>query len=222
MRFHGRPPRGSGHAGRVRLTSPARPEDEALIERCRARDPAALETLLRRHTRPLSALLRRLAGRTADVEDLLQNTLVAAVQAFPSFRGESSVDTWLAAIAVRVASAHLCGPERRRRRVLVAIDDADVSAEPAAREPGADRRLETRRLLDRTFRLLDRVGPRQRLAFVLHIVEGYSIEEVARMTSSSAVATKSRVFWARRRLLRNARRDPALAELVRETAADPR
>jgi DNA-directed RNA polymerase specialized sigma24 family protein len=58
------------------------------------------------------------------------------------------------------------------------------------------------------------IAPKKRIAFVLHVFEGRPIEEIATLTGASVTATKSRVFWARRELLKRAACDPMLRELV--------
>jgi len=54
---------------------------------------------------------------------------------------------------------------------------------------------------------------KKRLAFVLYVFEGRPIDEVAALTGATRVATKSRVFWARRELLARVAADPVLREL---------
>jgi DNA-directed RNA polymerase specialized sigma24 family protein len=61
---------------------------------------------------------------------------------------------------------------------------------------------------------LEAIAPKKRIAFVLHVVEGYSLEEVATLMKASRTATKSRVFWARRELLARAGRDALLRDLL--------
>jgi RNA polymerase sigma-70 factor (ECF subfamily) len=61
---------------------------------------------------------------------------------------------------------------------------------------------------------LSAIGPERRIAFVLHVVEGRPIEEIAQIVGASRVAVKSRIFWARRALMASVRRDPALSELA--------
>jgi RNA polymerase sigma-70 factor (ECF subfamily) len=185
--------------------------DDSLVEACRAGDRDALEALFRRHGPYLSGLLRRLLGASPDIEDLLQATFVRAMAAFPRYRGEGAVAHWLAGIAVLIAREHLRRPEVRRR---ARWDQVSLVDEPEAPEVSVERRVDGRRLLDRVAAHLDHVSPDQRLAFLLHVVEGYPIATVARMTGASGVATKSRVFLARRALRTRAARDPVLAAMV--------
>jgi RNA polymerase sigma-70 factor (ECF subfamily) len=201
---------------RSKLPRPVRAEpDAAALEACRRGDRHALDVVLRAHVPVLDRLLTRLAGPSGDVDDLLQTTLIEAVTAFPRFRGEASVQTWLCRIAVNVFRHHLRHPERRRRVALELVPAADEPVDPA---PGPDDVLEHRRHLARLYHHLDAIAPRKRIAFVLHVIEGRPISEVAALMGASEVATKSRVFWARRELLARIRKDPRLREFLDEVS----
>ncbi len=76
-------------------------------------------------------------GPGADVQDLLQETFVAAIHAFPRFRGEASVRTWLHQIAVNVARHHLRSARRRRDVPLDEATAASGAPEAAGGEPAA-------------------------------------------------------------------------------------
>ena len=154
----------------------------------------------------------RLVGRRSEVEDLLQNTFIAALRAFPRFRGEASVRSWLTRIAIAVFHDHLRRPEIRRRAQMVLISESHGIADPLQ----VDRQTDTRRGLSRLSVHLEAIAPKKRIAFVLHVVEGYPIEEVAMLTKATRTATKSRIFWARRELLRRVRRDLLLRDLLAE------
>jgi RNA polymerase sigma-70 factor (ECF subfamily) len=181
-----------------------------LIAGCTRGDRRALETVLRAQAPALERLFMHLTGRRSDVEDLLQNTFIAAIRAFPRFRGEASVRSWLTRIALTTFQDHLRNPERRRRAQLVLIYDHESLPDTTQ----VDRQADARRALLRLGTHLEAIGPKKRLAFVLHVVEGYSLEEVATAMKASRTATKSRVFWARRELLGRAARDVMLRELV--------
>lgn len=192
------------------MPAPERPSSEPgpeLVAGCVSGDRAAQEAVLRAQAPALENLFLRLTGRRSDVEDLLQNTFVAAIRAFPRFRGEASVKSWLTRIAIAVFYDHLRRPERRIARLTLVASDA----EPLD-EPGPERRAEARRSLERLALHLGAIAPKKRLAFLLHVVDGHPLEEVAALMNASQTATKSRVFWARRELLRRARRDPSLRE----------
>lgn len=191
---------------------PLRREDPPdLVEGCRRGDRAALEAVLTAHAPYLERLLGRVVGPRAEVEDLLQNTLSAAIVAFPSFRGEAQVRTWLARIAIRTAHDHLRRAEYRKRGSLPSMEAVADDARDGRR---AEAQLDAKHLAERLHGHLNAIGPRKRIAFVLHVVEGHPIEDVAALMGASKAATKSRIFWARRELMRRAARDPRLKSLV--------
>jgi RNA polymerase sigma-70 factor (ECF subfamily) len=191
-------------------SQPPHGEQPDLIEACRRGERRALETVFTAHAPYLERLLARLVGSTLEVEDLLQSTFMAAIGAFPRFRGEAQVRTWLARIAIRVAYESLRRSEHRRRADLPGLEECpDTHAPHIGDESG----LDVRRKLARLHEHLEMIAPKKRIAFVLHVFEGRPIEEIARLTGASVTATKSRVFWARRELLKRAARDPMLREL---------
>jgi RNA polymerase sigma-70 factor (ECF subfamily) len=180
------------------------------LDACRRGDRAALDALLRAELPALERLLARLVGPSGDLEDLLQTTLIAAVEGLPRFRGEASIRTWLARIAVHSVHAWLRQTERRRPRVALEL----LTSEPADQGPSPERALGDKRAVARLYEHLDALEPRKRIAFVLHVVEGRPIDEVAALMAASGPATKSRVFFGRRALMARVRRDPALRELI--------
>jgi RNA polymerase sigma-70 factor, ECF subfamily len=192
----------------------AEPFDAALIQACRRGDRQALERVLRAEAPYVERLIARLIGPGADLEDLLQQTLIAAVESFPRYRGEAAVRTWMARIAVNIVRQHLRRPQRRRTIALELVTD-----EPVAPQPQPDSASDRKHQVERVFHHLSAIGPRKRLAFALHVLEGYPVEEVAALMGASVAATKSRVFWARRALLGRARKDPLLRELLGKEGA---
>lgn len=185
----------------------ADPDGDAELEACRRGDRAAQERVLRAQAPMLARLIGRLVRDRAEAEDLLQSTFAAALVGFPKFRGDASVATWLAQIATRRVQDHW---RRRARR-------PEVQAEPdIAGEARLDAQAEARRRLARLEVHLDAIGATKRLAFVLHVIDGHSVAEVAAMMGASAVTTRSRVMWARRALIARLREDPLLADLVED------
>jgi RNA polymerase sigma-70 factor, ECF subfamily len=182
-----------------------------LIEGCRRGDRAALESVLTAHAPYLERLLGRVVGPRAEVEDLLQMTLSAAITAFPQFRGEAQVRTWLARIAIRTAHDQLRRADYRKRGELPSMDSVADDVQDGRR---AESRLDAKQRALRLYEHLNAIGARKRIAFILHVVEGHPIEDVAALMGASKAATKSRIFWARRELMRRAARDPWLKSLV--------
>lgn len=191
-------------------------DDPQLVDACRRGDRVALGRLFAAEAPTIQRLIAHLIGPGPDVEDLLQATLIAAVAGFPRFRGEAAVRTWLTGIAIRIVRQHLQRPERQRRAQLdlVRVEEASDDVDP-------DRRIDARRRLERVFHHLSGVGAHQRIAFVLHVIEGRPIDEVAALMNASRAATKSRVFWARLRLMARLRADRAFDPVTEEEGGSP-
>jgi RNA polymerase sigma-70 factor (ECF subfamily) len=141
------------------------------------------------------ALCLRLTADTAAAEELTQDAFVRAWEGLGSFRGESAFSSWLYRLTVNVVLLRLRAGRRRSARVVSTADPAIL--EPPAGDaggPGAGLDLE---------RAVARLPPGAREVFVLHDVEGYRHEEIARLVGIAVGTSKAQLFRARR-LLREA------------------
>jgi RNA polymerase sigma-70 factor (ECF subfamily) len=177
----------------------------ALIDGCRRGDRLALSQLFQREAPYLERVLSRILAGSSELEDILQLTLEQAIHAFPSFRGEASVRTWLTRIAVRTAMRHLKHPAQKRRVAFDLIEGGQSATSLSQPAHEAEARARVRALKVH----LDALDEKHRTAFVLFQVEGRGMEEVAALMDANLSTTKSRVMWARRKLFARLRKDPA-------------
>jgi RNA polymerase sigma-70 factor (ECF subfamily) len=185
-----------------------RPTEEAdLVARCTAGEPSAQRELFERERSRVHALLYRVVGSNAHMDDLLQDTFLQVFRSLPTFRGESSLRTWIDRCAVRVAFAHF----GRKARVPVLECVQDVEAEA----PSAEERTSMREAVRRLYAELDRLEPRQRMAFTLFAIENRTLRDIAEIMESTLATAKIRVFRARRALEKRAKQDPLLSEFFR-------
>lgn len=184
------------------------PSVEALT-RCRAGDGQAIEELFRAHAPQVERVLGRLVGPVADLEDLVQTVFLEAISALSRFRGEASFKTWLLSIAAHVGQHYLRAGRVRRHVPLDLVPEEELRGEVSH-----DRLLDERRLALELHQLLDRIAPKKRIALLLYVVEGHSVEEVAALMGASQTATRSRVFFARRELRKLLNADRRLSDHV--------
>jgi RNA polymerase sigma-70 factor (ECF subfamily) len=177
------------------------------LDRARAGDPRELEAIARRELPRVERLLRRLLGHRNDIEDLVQNVFVEMCKALPTFRGDSTISTFVGGITVRVA--------RRAMRPSAWVRFRSPMPEEA---PAGPHRTDDNAVAVEQLRRLDaalaKIGPDKRIAFVLWAVEGKDAETIAKMTGASVPATRSRIFYAQKELKALAASDPYLADLV--------
>ena len=171
--------------------------DRELIDRATRGDRNAFTELYRRHVDAVYRRLSHLVGPDPEREDLLQQVFLDVFRAIASFRGEAAFSTWLYRIIVNVAYEHL---RRRGRRAPspLAVEDLELVAAPGLSPEAAARQQQQVALV---LRLLVRLKPQKRIAFILRVVEGLSLEEIGEIVGASAPAVGQRVKHAQRELV---------------------
>ena len=171
------------------------PDEESIDAALQRKQHAAALTLCaRQHGPAIGRLCMALVGSQADAEDLTQETLLAAHDAFDSWRGEGSVRAWLFGIARRKCARHLETRTVGRAKLELLRDDAH----PAGPDP-ADAASE-RQLAARARKALGEIRPSEREALILRYVAGLSFREVAAACGIDEAAARKRVSRAHARL----------------------
>lgn len=160
----------------------ARP-DATLHASVDATPEATLDSAFRSYSAYVAYIGVRILGQDDEIDDLVQDVFVEAVRGLGRLKDAGAVKGWLGTVTVRVASRKLV--VRRLRRFL-RLDDAP--AYEAMVWPGAD--PEQCATLARIYRLLDRVPAKHRIAWILRMVEGEPVDEVARLCNCSRATAK--------------------------------
>lgn len=191
-------------------------QDRSLVLRAQGGDRDALGELFMRHAPTVRRLLGSIVGPTADLDDIVQDIFIQVHRSLGRFRGDSRFSTWLHQVTVYTAYNYL----RRPRDRGILTEPSIIGATRDTRGVSAHDRLVSKKSLDRLNRVLDKIKPKKRVAFILYAVHGYSAAEVAEMVGAPLPTVKSRIWFARRELLKKARRDPYLASLLEELEGD--
>ncbi len=179
--------------------------ERALVMRLRAGDDEAFEDLLRQYGGRLLAVARRMLRHEDDARDAVQEGLLSAYRALPTFRGDCRLSTWLHRIVINAVLMHM---RRRRRAPEVPIDDllpvfqAD-GHHARAFEPWGDveRALAVRETRLAVRAAIDRLPDTYRTVLLLRDIEEMTNEEVAAALGVTVNAAKIRVHRARQALL---------------------
>ncbi|MCC7179809.1 MAG: RNA polymerase sigma factor [Acidobacteria bacterium] len=171
-----------------------RSADLELAGRIRSGDGAAFEALYRQHATRLYNLASRMSAGATDAEDLLQDIFLLAYRKLGSFRGDSSLGTWLYRLAMNHCLDVLRNRQTRMGQVTDSMDEPD--AVPVA-APGPGLGAVSRIDLERA---IEALPPACRAAFLLHDVEGFGHHEVADILGISEGTSKSQVHKARLRI----------------------
>jgi RNA polymerase sigma-70 factor (ECF subfamily) len=170
--------------------------EAALVQRCLGGELEAFREIYARHSRRLYTLLARMSGNEADAEDLLQEVFLQAHRKLGTFKGESSLGTWLYRLATNLCLDRLRSKQGRMDQVTDGLEGEQ--ARPFAQ-------LDSRRadpVVDRIDleRAIERLPESYRAAFVLHDVEGFDHSEVGRLMGVAEGTSKSLLHKARLRL----------------------
>jgi RNA polymerase sigma-70 factor (ECF subfamily) len=153
--------------------------------------PPTLDDIYRQYCRYVGAVILRVSGRAAEVDDLIQDVFVEAAAGIARLRDPDAIKGWLATIAVRMVRRRL--RVRRAWRFLGLDRDAADTVLVDPRASPADRVL-----LRSVYRVLDEMPVDNRLAFTLHIIEGETMEAVAKLCACTLATAKRRVARGQR------------------------
>src|SRR3954471_4727619 len=156
--------------------------DRELIDRWKAGDSRAATRLVGRHSQALARFAAS-AGERDGIEELVQDTFVQAFASLDSFRGESSLRTWLFTIERRLMLDRRRA--ERRSKETVPVQESDQVS-----EYGALVSLIADEAQDRVRRSLDALSPTQREVFTLRVQQGLSYKEIADVVGSTEGAAR--------------------------------
>jgi len=182
-------------------------DDKALearfIAALKARDERAFNALVARFQDRVYNLIRRLLGNPEEARDVTQEVFVSVFEKVDSYRGESSIATWIYRIATNHAKNRIKYLSRRQDRKKESLDQMTVpptASRLSAEVPRPDQaytRETVSRMVDRALAELDE---EQRIVLVLRDVEGQSYEDIAEITGLQLGTVKSRLHRGRQRL----------------------
>lgn len=181
-------------------TNPTRsgsgPSDAALVTAARANEAWAVEALFQRHAPMMNGLAYRLLGRDAEVDDVVQDSFLQALDHLGSLKEPQAFAAWMGSIVVRSVSKLL-----RRRKLLTRLGlrrtDEPIDVDTlVGRSVPPDAGVELRRI----YAKIDAMPVEVRVPLVLRRVEGLPLEEIAQRTGRSLATVKRRIAEGERAL----------------------
>jgi RNA polymerase sigma-70 factor (ECF subfamily) len=171
--------------------------DHGLARAAAQGDMKAFEEIYERHNRRVYSLCLRMTRNVAEAEDLAQEAFIQLFRKVGSFRGDSAFTTWLHRLTVNQVLMHFRKASVKREQTTEEGDTPEQIVR-GSEKPNAMPVLE-RIALDKA---LDGLPPGYRTVFVLHDVEGYEHEEIAKLLGVAVGTSKSQLHKARMKLRR--------------------
>jgi RNA polymerase sigma-70 factor (ECF subfamily) len=157
--------------------------------------PRDLDDVYRKYCRYVASICLKVFGRRQGLDDLVQEVFAEAASSFDGLRAPDAVRSWLATIAVRVTRRRL---NRLRLYGWVGLaPSADYEQVPDGSASPYDRAL-----VATVYRALEGLAIDDRIAFLLHHVEGETLDSVATICDCSVTTAKRRILRARSALER--------------------
>jgi RNA polymerase sigma-70 factor (ECF subfamily) len=175
-------------------TEPALTEmsETALIEACLADRSGAFDLVVERHRRTVYQLCWRFVGNHEDASDLSQDIFLRAYRGLRSFRGQSSLATWLYRIGVNVCLNRV-GAKAPLEKLTEPIQDRQYVD---TRSESASERLLKKERSARVRAAIAELPRKQRATLILRMYHEMSHQEIADVLGSSVGAVKANFFHA--------------------------
>lgn len=189
------------HAGKNAVAVTVVSSDAELVRRALARDGSAFRIIMKAHNQRLYRLARGVVRNDSEAEDIVQEGYVRAFMHLDSFRGDSTLATWLSRIVINEALGRL----RKKRRALEQSMSGDPTIEAKviqfplnANNDDPERTMAQRQILEFVERATDNLPDAYRTVFVARVIEGLSIDETAELLGIRPETVKTRLFRARK------------------------
>jgi RNA polymerase sigma-70 factor, ECF subfamily len=164
------------------------------VREARAGEPDAWEALLARYRLPLYAYVFELVHHEQAALDIVQESFINAARHIHSLRQDEKFGSWLFNIAHQKCIQHW----RRQRPAEVPVDPLDEDFPDL--DPGPEALLIRKEQEEAFMRALGQLTVPHRAVLLLHCVEDFSLEEIARITDTPPGTVKSRLHYARNAL----------------------
>jgi RNA polymerase sigma-70 factor (ECF subfamily) len=176
-----------------------------LARRASSGDESAFERLYRAHTGRVFALCLRMSGSRQRAAELTQDVFVHVWQRLGTWRGESALSSWIYRLTVNLVLSNVRGEQRRHSREMT----EEQTLESARRTTDDERRrsdlgaVRPASVLERIDleRAIATLPPGARTVFVLHDVEGYKHDEIAKLTGTAEGTCRAQLHRARKLLI---------------------
>ncbi len=166
--------------------------DAALARAARLGDREAFEAIVHRHGPGMYRYARRMLADHGATEEVVQDAFVAAWKGLDSYRGESTLRTWLFSLTAHKAIDH------RRRARAQPIDDQLLLAQPADDQTDPSTQLSQAELLAALEAALAELPYRQRACWILREIEGLTLAEIGHVLNLSDGAVRGQLHRGRR------------------------
>jgi RNA polymerase sigma-70 factor, ECF subfamily len=177
-------------------------DETALVAAMRSGRADAAAALYDRHVRAIHALVFRLMGPDPELDDAVHDVFVRALESLPRLQNPAALRSWLFGIAVRAVAIRFQRRKRQKWLRFMAPEELPEQAVVLDTELGE--------ALRDVYAILNGMDPDERIALVLHRVEGLPLEEAANVADTSLATFRRRLARGEAKFFARAGRRPSL------------
>jgi RNA polymerase sigma-70 factor, ECF subfamily len=197
----------------------AMPIELTVVQRAQRGDEDAFAKLFELHRRRVYSVCLLMTSDPSEAEDLTQEAFLQVFRKVGTFRGDSAFSTWLHRVAVNTVLMRL---RQRKSPPMLSLDEPVSPASPSLRHEFGQTDSNLSGTIDRIAlrRAIKELPAGCRKIFVLHAIQGYQHQEIAKVLRCSIGNSKSQLYKAKlkmRDLLFPQRRSARRRNAVRMT-----
>lgn len=174
-----------------------------MVEGLRRGDPAVTRRFFEMYAARVERTLRRLLGPSDDMEDLVHDVFVDALEAIDKLREPAALPGWVTGIAVITAKRRL---QKQYRRRWLSLSPTGVLPEL----PSSPSDVEARAAFSSIHEILNLLRPEDKIAVLLYRVDGLTVDDASLAMGISSSTFKRRLRRGERHLLKLAKRSTTL------------
>lgn len=178
-------------------------QDMKLVKRCLKGDQKAFTQMVEDYQNMVYTLAYRFLGDSGEAEDLAQEVFLKIYRSLKSFKGLSSLKTWIYRITTNMSLNRIKFLQRRKKNNQVQLE-GDANSDTLApidtlsdKAPRPDRNVHAGDISDRLQQALAEITPEQRAVVILRDIEGLTYEEIAGNLEINLGTVKSRLARGR-------------------------
>jgi RNA polymerase sigma-70 factor (ECF subfamily) len=177
--------------------------EKTLLEKARQGDAEAFEKLIEAYQKKVFNIALRMLGNYDDACDIAQEVFIRAFRSIKDFREQALFSTWIYKIATNACLDEL---RRRKNRVFISIDEevkleeGDLKRQIEDDKPSPDIEVEQNEMREEINKAISELSEEHRVVIVLRDIQGFTYEEIAKITKCPEGTVKSRINRARQAL----------------------
>ncbi|HHW49075.1 MAG TPA: sigma-70 family RNA polymerase sigma factor [Clostridiaceae bacterium] len=178
-------------------------EEKSLINKAKCGDIEAFEQLIEVYQKKVFNIALRMIGNYEDANDIAQEVFIRVYRSLGGFKEQSAFSTWIYRITTNVCLDEL---RKRKNKNVVSIDedvksdDGEIKRQIEANEPTPEAVAEKNYIKQVVNDAINQLSEEHRTVIVLRDIQGFSYEEIAKITKCPEGTVKSRINRARHAL----------------------